>query len=98
MFALTLLGTHRRLTSSHITLPKQPHLVLPKGPHDRMQHPLIVEQHHVPFFPIVRVHQPRRDPRPLQPVHNLPDGLEIIDGVAVCEVDSADGAGVDLQG
>lgn len=63
-----------------------------------MQHPLVIKQHHVPFFPIMRVHQARRDPRPLQPVHNLPDGLEVVDDVAVCEVDSADGAGVDLQG
>ena len=63
-----------------------------------MQHPLIIKQHHVSFLPIVRVHEPRRDPRPLQPVHNLPDGLEIVDDVPVCEVDFADGAGVDLQG
>ena len=94
----THLGTHRRFTSSHIALSKQPHLVLPKGAHDRMQHPLIIKQHHVPFLPIVRVHEPGRDPRPLQPVHYLPDGLEIVNDVAVCEVDFADGAGVDLQG
>ena len=92
------LGTHRSLTSSNIALPKQPHLVLSERPDDRMQHPLIIKQHHVPFLPIVRIHEPRRDPRPLQPVHNLPDGLEIVDDVAVREVDLADGAGVDLQG
>ena len=63
-----------------------------------MQHPLIIKQHHIPFLPIVRIDQPWRDPRPLQPVHNLPDRLEIVDDVAVREVDPADGAGVDLQG
>ena len=62
-----------------------------------MQHPLIIKQHHIPFLPIVRIHEPRRDRRPLQPVHNLPDSLEIVNDVAVSEVDFADGAGVHLQ-
>ena len=63
-----------------------------------MQYSLVIKQHHVAFLPIVRIHQPRRNPRPLQPVHNLPDRLEIVNDVAICEVDPADGAGVDLQG
>ena len=63
-----------------------------------MQHPPIIKQHHVPLLPLMRVHQPGRDPGPLQPMHRLPHGPQIVHDVPVGEVDFAHGTGVDLQG
>ena len=62
-----------------------------------MQHPLVVEQHHVALLPVVRVHQPRTDPGPLQPVHNLPYRRQVPNHLAARQVDPAHGRRVDLQ-
>ena len=92
------LSTHRRLACSHVALSEKPNLVLPESPNDRMQHPLVVEQHHIPLLPVMRIYQLRTDPRPLQLMHNLPHGLQIFDDLAASQVDLAHGGRVHLQG
>ncbi len=91
------LWAHWWLTGSQIALPEQPDLILPKGANNTMQHTLIVEQHQISLFPIVRIHQLRTDTRSLQIMHNPPDFLKIIDDAAIRQMDLSHCTGIHLQ-
>ena len=62
-----------------------------------MQHPLIVKQHHITLFPIMRIDQFRRNPRSLQSMHNLSHLLQIINHGTVLAMDLAHSGGVHLE-
>ena len=88
---------HHALRGGDIALPKEPLLVRRKRPDDGVQHPAVVEQHHVALGPVVRVNAPRRNARPLQRVHDVAHGLQVVDRRAVSQMDGTDGARVNLQ-
>ena len=59
---------------------------------------MVVEQHHITFFPIVGVDETRTDARALQAVHNVAHGRQVVNDLAGVAVDLADRGRVDLQG
>ena len=63
-----------------------------------MQDTLVIEQYHIALLPIMRIHQLGTDTGPLQLMHHLPNRLQIINHVAVRQVDLAHGGGMHLQG
>lgn len=59
---------------------------------------MVIKQHHIPLRPVMRIHIPRTDRRPLQPVDDLAHADEVVDDGARGQVDLADGGRLDLEG
>ena len=92
-----LIRTYDRLARGEIALAEKPHLILGKSTDNAVQHASVVEQDQIALLPIMRIYEPRRNPRPLQPMHNLPHLLQIINHHTVFEMDLAHSRGMDLQ-
>ena len=52
---------------------------------------MVIEQNEVPFLPIMSVYQRRIDARPLQPVHDFSDSLQILDDFSILQMNLSHG-------
>lgn len=89
---------NRRSACRQVTLSKQTDLIIRKGANNGMENALVIEQDKVSLLPVMRVDIRGADSRPLQPVDNVADGLEVIDRRPVRAVNPTDSRRVDLQG
>lgn len=86
------------MTSSNITLSKQPDFILCKSANDRVQNTAVVEENEVTLLPVLCVDVFWRNARSLDLMHHLAHSFQIIDDGAVGEMQLANGRGVDLNG
>ncbi|KKA19164.1 hypothetical protein T310_6879, partial [Rasamsonia emersonii CBS 393.64] len=89
--------SQRRSARRQITLPHEPHLTLRKRSYNTVQHTMVIKQHQIALFPLMRVDILRADSRPLQAVHDLTHLRQIVDDASVLQVDASYGRRVDLQ-
>lgn len=87
----------RLIASRQIALSKDPHHLRGKSAHNRVKNPMVVEQHHIPLLPVVRIHQLRRDAGALESVANLSHLLQILHHRPIPQVQLFNSRGMDLE-
>lgn len=89
--------SHDTLGGGHVALAEETLLLRRESTNNRVQNTLVVEENHIAFDPIMRIHVLGRDSRSLKSVNQISCLLQISNDSSIRSVNGLDSGGMDLK-